>query len=287
VRMNSLWYGSRALAAAIGAALILGAPSMAQARTELLRWTHPDAGPIASFRVYFGTASRSYGAPVDAGKPAADSAGVRSYSLLVPASVENESLYIAVTAVGEDGQESLYSNEQVRTAADETPPPSPPPPPGDEANAAVAGFALWDASSDTLLDADFQSGEQISLAVQGSCLAIEILGNAYLQQTGSPGSLMFSFDGEVPSACSNAPITHENDPPYAWEEEEGPGQFACALTLTEIGVHTLTVTPYDGDGCTGAEGSPSALTFEVVDGAPPPEPEPEPLGQPGQPTLVP
>ena len=59
MRMNSLWNGSFALAAGIGAALILGVPSMAEARTELLRWTHPDAGPVAGFKVYFGTASRS------------------------------------------------------------------------------------------------------------------------------------------------------------------------------------------------------------------------------------
>jgi hypothetical protein len=119
--------------------------------------------------------------------------------------------------------------------------------------------------------------------VQGSCLAIEIVGNAYLQQFGSPGSLKFSFDGQAPSACSNAPISHENDPPYAWEVDQGPGQFACALSLAGVGPHTLIVTPYDGDSCTGTEGTPAVLSFEVLDAAP----SPEPLGQPGAPMLVP
>jgi len=274
VRMNSLWYGSRALAVGIGAALILGAPSMAEARTELLRWTHPDPGSVAGFNVYFGTVSRSYGDPVNAEKPTPDSAGIHSFNLQVPVSVENERLYIAVTALDGDGQESAYSNERIRTLDGVLSTQS-------AANAAVVGFVLWDASSDTVLDADFRSGERISLSVQGSCLAIEIVGNAYLQQFNSPGSLKFSFDGQAPTACSNAPISHENDPPYAWETEEGPGQFACAPTLTELGPHTLTVTPYDGDSCTGTEGTSTALSFEVRDAAPP-----EPLGQPGTPTLV-
>ena len=275
MRMNSLWYGSRALAAGIGAALILGTPSMAEARTELLRWTHPDPGSVAGFNVYFGTASGSYGAPVNAEKPAPDSEGIHFFDLQVPVSVENERLYIAMTALDGDGQESPYSNERIRTLDDVIPTQS-------EADAAVGGFVLWNASSDTVLDADFRSGEQISLAVQGSCLAIEIVGNAYLQQGGSPGSLKFSFDDQAPTDCSNAPISHDNDPPYAWETEEGPGQFACAPTLTEVGPHTLTVTPYDGDSCTGTEGTFTALSFEVLDAA-----APEPLGQPGRPVLVP
>jgi len=235
------------------------------------------------FNVYFGTASRSYGDPVDAGKPVPDSAGVYTFALEVPASLENEPLYIAVTADDGQGTESVYSNEKVRDPDGCVPPP---PPEEGDGNAAVSGFVLWDASSDTVLDSDFRSGEQIALDVQGSCLAIEIVGNAYLQQYGTPGSLKFTFDGQAPSSCSNAPISHENDPPYAWEVEEGPGQFACAPSLTAVGSHTLTVTPYDGDSCTGTMGTPTTLSFEVTDEAPPPPAEVEPLGRPGKPALV-
>jgi hypothetical protein len=292
VRTNSLWYGSRALAAGIGAALSLGAPAVAQARTEVLRWTHPDAASVARFEIYFGTASRAYGDPVDAGKPTPES-GVFSAILAVPADVEDEPLYIALRAVGKGGETSAFSNEKIRTPEGYEPPPEdsepppedsePPPPPQNAASSAVTGFVLWDANSQTILDADFQSGEQISLDAQGSCLAIEVVGNAYLQRSSSPGSVKFAFDGQSPTACSNAPISHESEPPYAWEAENGQGQYDCAATLTELGQHTLTVTPYDGDGCTGTVGTPVTLTFEVLGSTSSTD---EPLGQPGVPVLV-
>jgi hypothetical protein len=279
VRTNSLWYGSGALAAAIGAAFLLGAPAVAQARTEVLRWTHPDAGSVASFEIYFGTASRVYRTPVDTGKPAPDATGVYSATLAIPADVEDEPLYIALRAIGEDGQKSAFSNERIRTPEGY----EPPPPPQNAASSAITGFVLWDAASETILDADFQSGEPISLETQGSCLAIEVVGNAYLERSNSPGSVKFAFDGQSPTACSNAPISHESEPPYAWEAESGQGQYDCAATLTELGPHTLTVTPYDGDSCTGTEGTPVTLSFEVLGATTPPV---EPLGQPGVPVLV-
>jgi hypothetical protein len=123
VRMNSLWNGSLALAAGIGAALILGAPSMAEARTEVLRWTHPDSGSVASFKVYYGTASGNYGTAIDVGKPAPE-AGIHAFPLEVPTGMENEDLFIAVTAVDAEGQESLYSNERTREAPTSEVPPA-------------------------------------------------------------------------------------------------------------------------------------------------------------------
>ena len=129
MRTNFLLYGFRTLAAGIGAALMLGAPAVAQARTELLRWTHPNAASVASFAVYFGTAPLSYGGSVNAGKPSPDSAGVYSFSIQIPASLENETLHFAVTAIGEDGQESSFSNEKIRTPAGEPEPPPPEPAP--------------------------------------------------------------------------------------------------------------------------------------------------------------
>jgi hypothetical protein len=148
----------------------------------------------------------------------------------------------------------------------------------------VTGFALWNASTDTLIDGSFTSGEKITLPGQ-SCVAIQILVNAYLDTPGTAGSVKRSFDGQS-AACTTAGVTHENNPPYAWEVDMGPSLYECAASLTQVGNHTLTVTPYDGDDCTGAQGTPVTLSFEVVNStAPPPPPPPATLGQPGQPQL--
>jgi hypothetical protein len=56
--------------------------------------------------------------------PVPDSEGIFSFTLEVPASVENEELYIAVTALDAEGRESLYSNERTREPAADPPPPA-------------------------------------------------------------------------------------------------------------------------------------------------------------------
>jgi hypothetical protein len=98
---------------------------------------------------------------------------------------------------------------------------------------------------------------------------------------------MFSFDGSDPSACDQVGVTHQNNPPYTWEEDEGPGAFVCAPTLAQPGAHRLVVTPFDGNDCSGAMGAPVTLDFQVVapDAPPPPDPEPT-LSAPGRPFLV-
>ena len=45
-------------------------------------------------------------------------------------------------------------------------------------------------------------------------------------------------------------MTHENSPPVASETDTGPDRYECAPSLTVAGIHTLTVTPFDGDDCT-------------------------------------
>jgi hypothetical protein len=74
----------------------------------------------------------------------------------------------------------------------------------------------------------------------------------------------FTFDGDTSGGCSVPGFTHENQPPYVWEEELGAGQFSCAATLTNPGSHTLTATPFDGDSCTGAAGPPATVSFDVL-----------------------
>lgn len=280
---------------------ILGPEAGAAVRTETVRWTDDlnKSGDVTGYKIHYGLDSRSYTGAVDAGIPPISN-GVFEAAVEVPAA---ENVYIAVTAYNEEA-ESLLSNEICRTPLGEsctdtssstdtstdtstdsstdtstdssTDTSTDSSTSTDGAQAAIAGFALWDAGSDTVLDSSFGSGEQISLATHGTCVAIEILGNSYLDQGG--GSIMKVFDGQTYGGCTDPGLTHENSPPYAWEADQGPETFTCAASLTEAGTHTLTVTPYDGEDCTGAVGTPVTLEFEVVNG--------EPLSPPGQPQLV-
>jgi len=143
----------------------------------------------------------------------------------------------------------------------------------------VVGFALWNASNDTVVDSSFQNGEVIPDSIR-SCAGIEIKTNAYLNGSGA-GSIKKVFDG-VDNGCSGSGM--ENTYPYAWEDGGNVGQFTCAPSLATVGNHTLKVTPYDGDNCTGAVGTAVTLSFSVSGPSAPP---PTTLGTPGQPYIVP
>ena len=163
------------------------------------------------------------------------------------------------------------------------PPPPPPPPPG--GGAAVVGFVLWNAQTDTVIDSDFRSGDRISLTDHGTCLAIEVVGNAYLQPSGSPGSVQMALDGS-PASCSQPGLSHENSAPFAWELDSGPGSFECATSLTAVGSHTLTATPWDADNCGASSGLPVSVSCEVLSGSLSGAPPPAAIGTPGQPFVV-
>lgn len=260
----------------------------AQTRVETVRWWDPDPTTVNGYKVYYGSSSGSYTTSVDVGIPATDSQGAYTYGLSVP---ESETVYIAITAYA-GSQESPFSNEKVRvgttstgggtggggTGGGGTG--------GSGPQAAIASFTLWNADTDTVIDSNFQTGDQISLD-NGNCLAIEVVGNSYLAASNSPGSVMFAFDGNVPNACDTPGTTHENEPPYAWETDTGPGQFECAASLTQPGTHTLEATPFDGDDCTGAMGTPVTVQFDVL--APTASggtTVPTTLGEPGKPYIV-
>ncbi len=97
----------RALCLAVG---LVALASAASARTELLRWQHPNPSDVAGFKVYIGNAAGSYQTTIDVGLPTALS-GVYSYSLSVP---DSNSVYVAVSAYGPTGLEGTRSNEQLR-----------------------------------------------------------------------------------------------------------------------------------------------------------------------------
>ena len=92
-------------------ALLAGLPAVARARTETLRWTHSGSEGVSGFKIYVGATARTYENLVDVGLPARDAAGVYSRSIDV---VDGATVYLAVSAYNSTGEESPYSNEQVR-----------------------------------------------------------------------------------------------------------------------------------------------------------------------------
>ena len=254
------WCGSFALCLAA----VLLAASAASARTERFRWSQPTSSPVISaFWLYWGTSSGSYPTHLAVGIPVKDSTGAYYYDLVVP---DADTIFVTVSAWS-GTLESVKSNEISRAGITSGSTTTSPPPSGTTtASAAVVGFALWNASTSTVVDASFQNGDSIPDSVR-SCAGIEIKTNAYLNASG-PGSIKKVFDG-VDNGCSGSAV--ENTYPYAWEDDGGAvGLFKCAPSLSAIGNHTLTVTPYDGDNCTGLAGTPMTLSFTVSGSTAPP-----------------
>jgi len=75
------------------------------ARWVAVRWSHPHAAEVRSFRVYWGVEPGEYLVAEDVGLPTPQ-AGVYRARLRVPA---DETVHVAVTAVGQGG-ESRFSN---------------------------------------------------------------------------------------------------------------------------------------------------------------------------------
>ncbi len=82
----------------------------AHARTETLRWQHPNPGQVASFVVHVGTSAGRPTQQIAVGKPT-PSGGVYRYDLQVP---DGQSVYVSVSARGTNGLMSARSNERRR-----------------------------------------------------------------------------------------------------------------------------------------------------------------------------
>ena len=111
--------------------LILGAivmsASAASARTEVLRWTHPDASLVSSWEAHVGSERGRYDRVVPFSNPQVDSDGVLEASIEV---ADDEVVFIAVGAIGQSGEQSPLSNERERSPdGSGTPPATPPSPP--------------------------------------------------------------------------------------------------------------------------------------------------------------
>jgi hypothetical protein len=92
----------------LGLATVLLA-AQAEARTEQLRFTHPDASSVGTFRVYVGSVAGQSDLLAETVTPSGpDPSGVYTYVI----EVESEAtLYIRMTAVDTAAQESIDSNE--------------------------------------------------------------------------------------------------------------------------------------------------------------------------------
>ena len=233
--------------AVLGLALA-GIAGDAQARSERLRWTHPEPTAVAGFRLFWGTASGDYRWTLDVGIPEQDETGAFVYYLEV---ADGAPVHVAVAAYRSEIT-SPYSNERLRMP---------------QGSARIAGVRLVDPLSGGLIDAQLGSGDRIDTQ-QYQCAQVEALGYTNV------GSMLFAFD-EAPASCSNG----NGASLYRWEGGAATGGPACVPALSASGLHALTITPYDGSDCAGPAGVASSYQIEVV-GAP------DAPGQPGQPRLV-
>jgi hypothetical protein len=104
--------------------LVLAVSAIAHARTETLRWEHPNPSQVAGYYVHYGAISGNYTTHINVALPPVNSDGTYSYDVEVP---DDEEVYVAVTAYDALSQESAYSNEQQRLPQ---PPPAGPEPLG-------------------------------------------------------------------------------------------------------------------------------------------------------------
>lgn len=102
--------GRQLLRAACAAIALLLPAGAAQARSELLRWQHPNPSTVAGFKVHVGSSSGSYQTVIDVGLPTPVN-GVYSFALQVP---DPDGVYVAVSAYGPTGLEGPRSNEKFR-----------------------------------------------------------------------------------------------------------------------------------------------------------------------------
>jgi len=96
----------------ISMALVVGLE--ASARTETLRWIHPDAAGVDGYYVYYGTETGVYTSQIDIGAPVPDPGGVLVYDLDVD---DAATVYVAVSAYAGE-LESIPSNEQTRSPSE-------------------------------------------------------------------------------------------------------------------------------------------------------------------------
>jgi hypothetical protein len=84
------------------------ASTVANARTETLRWTHNNPSNVAGFVIHYGLSSGNYTTVIDAPSLQSDAQGIFTFDIDAP---DDATIYVAVTAYDDVGQVSAYSNE--------------------------------------------------------------------------------------------------------------------------------------------------------------------------------
>lgn len=103
------------IAIAVLLGLVLG--TSAQARSEVLRWTHTSPSDVVRFEAHVGSESRSYQKVVNLGMPEPNVDGIYEAAIEVG---EGDDIFVALRAVGPDAQSPL-SNERVRESSTSRP----------------------------------------------------------------------------------------------------------------------------------------------------------------------
>ena len=114
------------LAVTFGVSVAMGA-GLASARSETLRWTHPDSGEVANWEAHVGSESGVYDQIIQLTNPQLGVDGVLQSSIEVG---DNDVVFIALRAIGTMGQRSGLSNARERSPSGGGPvtPPAPPEP---------------------------------------------------------------------------------------------------------------------------------------------------------------
>jgi hypothetical protein len=115
------------------------------------------------------------------------------------------------------------------------------------ANQFVTGFMLVDAASNTDIG-PLKNDDMLFLSTLPPELSVRAV------VSGSPGSVVFGFD-------ANPAYQTENNAPFALGSDTAGDYFPVTL---EGGLHTVTATPYVGDGGTGAAGGALVVKFLVI-----------------------
>ena len=187
-------------------------PAAASARTESLRWSHPNPAEVVRFELRYGEASGAYTTTLDLGLPTPDSQGVYTGSFDV---ADETSVYIAIRAVGASSLLSDPSNEQLRLGLSSegggttTPPPTTPP--STTPTTSIDDPGTSTPNPDALLRVDFSQGEVNSWFGDGSqtenrFFVTNVFGNPTLTTQSTQSDIHFHYDGN-PSEFANLQLT--------------------------------------------------------------------------------